>query len=285
MTRITPLIMAGGAGTRLWPASRSAAPKQFIQLLGSRSTFQDTILRVSDPDLFGPPIVITNHDYRHMVAASAGARSGVGRADSPCPPQSPSQRPRFRCRPISRAGAAFLKAARRGKGRDAGAFARRPGRARRGTPCPGPVPPGAAARPAPQKGACVKSPQRSASTTDRPETRYRLILAPRRDGHAGACSRFGGLLPRKSHDAAPAAGRYYVLIGPYLWNFAATSLLTAADHRLARGVHPASTRPNEMRGPPRAGGWPAATRDPSGFHTTPTPTPSPAPRLFRSTTP
>ncbi|WP_156917723.1 sugar phosphate nucleotidyltransferase, partial [Salinarimonas rosea] len=34
MTRITPLIMAGGAGTRLWPASRTGAPKQFIQLLG-----------------------------------------------------------------------------------------------------------------------------------------------------------------------------------------------------------------------------------------------------------
>lgn len=65
---ITPVIMAGGAGTRLWPASRGAAPKQFIQLLGARSTFQDTILRVSDPELFAPPVVITNGEYRHLVA-------------------------------------------------------------------------------------------------------------------------------------------------------------------------------------------------------------------------
>ncbi|TVR10493.1 MAG: mannose-1-phosphate guanylyltransferase/mannose-6-phosphate isomerase [Salinarimonadaceae bacterium] len=68
MARITPLIMCGGAGTRLWPASRRNAPKQFINLLGSRSTFQDTVLRVADPDLFERPVVITNDEYRHMVA-------------------------------------------------------------------------------------------------------------------------------------------------------------------------------------------------------------------------
>lgn len=68
MARITPLIMCGGAGTRLWPASRRNAPKQFITLLGARSTFQDTVLRVSDPTLFEPPVVITNDEYRHMAA-------------------------------------------------------------------------------------------------------------------------------------------------------------------------------------------------------------------------
>uniref|UniRef100_UPI00048CC9C9 sugar phosphate nucleotidyltransferase n=1 Tax=Salinarimonas rosea TaxID=552063 RepID=UPI00048CC9C9 len=78
MARITPLIMAGGAGTRLWPASRTGAPKQFIQLLGARSTFQDTCLRVADPELFGPPIVITNHDYRHMVADQLAAIGVAG---------------------------------------------------------------------------------------------------------------------------------------------------------------------------------------------------------------
>ncbi|MGP9822671.1 mannose-1-phosphate guanylyltransferase/mannose-6-phosphate isomerase [Salinarimonas sp. NSM] len=78
MARITPLIMAGGAGTRLWPASRTGAPKQFIQLLGARSTFQDTCLRVADPELFGPPIVITNHDYRHLVADQLAAIGVAG---------------------------------------------------------------------------------------------------------------------------------------------------------------------------------------------------------------
>ncbi|WP_025037463.1 mannose-1-phosphate guanylyltransferase/mannose-6-phosphate isomerase [Bradyrhizobium sp. DOA9] len=65
--RIIPLIMCGGAGTRLWPASREVRPKQFLPLFGPRSTFQDTLLRVSDPSLFDRPIVITNAAYRFMV--------------------------------------------------------------------------------------------------------------------------------------------------------------------------------------------------------------------------
>src|ERR1700752_3022455 len=64
---ITPLIMCGGAGTRLWPASREGRPKQFLRLFGARSTFQDAMLRVSDPGLFARPIVITNAAYRFMV--------------------------------------------------------------------------------------------------------------------------------------------------------------------------------------------------------------------------
>src|SRR5882757_7012117 len=65
--RIIPLIMCGGAGTRLWPASREVRPKQFLPLFGPRSTFQDTLLRVSDVVLFERPIVITNMAYRFMV--------------------------------------------------------------------------------------------------------------------------------------------------------------------------------------------------------------------------
>ena len=65
--RIIPLIMCGGAGTRLWPASREVRPKQFLALFGARSTFQETLLRVSDASLFERPIVITNAAYRFMV--------------------------------------------------------------------------------------------------------------------------------------------------------------------------------------------------------------------------
>jgi len=67
MDIIIPLIMCGGAGTRLWPASREVHPKQFLPLFGPRSTFQDTLLRVSDAALFGRPIIITNAAYRFMV--------------------------------------------------------------------------------------------------------------------------------------------------------------------------------------------------------------------------
>src|SRR6202011_72016 len=65
--RIIPLIMCGGAGTRSWPASREVRPKQFLPLFGPRSTFQDTLRRVSDAALFERPIVITNMAYRFMV--------------------------------------------------------------------------------------------------------------------------------------------------------------------------------------------------------------------------
>ncbi|MDP3691019.1 mannose-1-phosphate guanylyltransferase/mannose-6-phosphate isomerase [Bradyrhizobium sp.] len=65
--RIIPLIMCGGAGTRLWPASREVRPKQFLPLFGTRSTFQDTLLRVSEAALFERPIIITNTAYRFMV--------------------------------------------------------------------------------------------------------------------------------------------------------------------------------------------------------------------------
>lgn len=65
--RIVPLIMCGGAGTRLWPASRENRPKQFLSLFGNRSTFQDTLVRVGDTALFDRPIVITNAAYRFMA--------------------------------------------------------------------------------------------------------------------------------------------------------------------------------------------------------------------------
>src|SRR3981081_1491527 len=65
--RIIPLIMCGGAGTRLWPGAREVRPKQFLPLFGPRSTFQDTLLRVSDAALFERPVVITNMAYRFMV--------------------------------------------------------------------------------------------------------------------------------------------------------------------------------------------------------------------------
>jgi mannose-1-phosphate guanylyltransferase/mannose-6-phosphate isomerase len=66
--RLTPVIMCGGAGTRLWPVSRESMPKQFVQLIGDRSTFQQTLARVDDPSLFERPIVLTNADFRFIVA-------------------------------------------------------------------------------------------------------------------------------------------------------------------------------------------------------------------------
>lgn len=60
--------MCGGAGTRLWPVSREGWPKQFIPLLGDQSTFQQVFERIGSRELFAPPIVITNADFRFIVA-------------------------------------------------------------------------------------------------------------------------------------------------------------------------------------------------------------------------
>ncbi|MEZ5773376.1 MAG: mannose-1-phosphate guanylyltransferase/mannose-6-phosphate isomerase [Hyphomicrobiaceae bacterium] len=70
-TTIIPVIMCGGAGTRLWPASREAQPKQFMTLLGGHSTFEATLDRVRPGDLFEKAIVITNDDFRFVVAEQA----------------------------------------------------------------------------------------------------------------------------------------------------------------------------------------------------------------------
>ncbi|MGO1118046.1 mannose-1-phosphate guanylyltransferase/mannose-6-phosphate isomerase [Rhodovibrionaceae bacterium A322] len=65
--KIHPVILAGGAGSRLWPVSRSLFPKQFQDLVTEKSLFQETALRVSG-DLFAPPLVIGNEEQRFLVA-------------------------------------------------------------------------------------------------------------------------------------------------------------------------------------------------------------------------
>ncbi len=69
--RIVPVILAGGRGTRLWPMSRSQRPKQFLALTGDLSLFQMTLERLSDSGRYAPPIVVTNTDYRFLVAEQA----------------------------------------------------------------------------------------------------------------------------------------------------------------------------------------------------------------------
>lgn len=65
--QILPVIMSGGAGTRLWPMSRQARPKQFLPLAGERSLFQETALRLSGPR-FLPPLIIAGAAHRVLIA-------------------------------------------------------------------------------------------------------------------------------------------------------------------------------------------------------------------------
>ncbi|MCL7406663.1 mannose-1-phosphate guanylyltransferase/mannose-6-phosphate isomerase [Marivivens sp.] len=63
---ITPIILCGGSGTRLWPLSRKSYPKQFVPLVGDKTLFQGSALRMTGSD-FAAPVVITNSDFRFIV--------------------------------------------------------------------------------------------------------------------------------------------------------------------------------------------------------------------------
>ncbi|NBC21092.1 MAG: NTP transferase domain-containing protein [Alphaproteobacteria bacterium] len=70
MTRIHPVIMAGGSGTRLWPVSRRHHPKQFQRMLGTRSMFQETVRRVqgsAGAHSFTEPSVIGGHAFGDLI--------------------------------------------------------------------------------------------------------------------------------------------------------------------------------------------------------------------------
>jgi mannose-1-phosphate guanylyltransferase/mannose-1-phosphate guanylyltransferase/mannose-6-phosphate isomerase len=73
--RVIPVILSGGAGTRLWPLSRAARPKQMLDLTGGGSMLALTAARVADPALFAAPIVVAGADQADAVA---GALSGIG---------------------------------------------------------------------------------------------------------------------------------------------------------------------------------------------------------------
>jgi mannose-1-phosphate guanylyltransferase/mannose-6-phosphate isomerase len=64
---LLPVILSGGAGTRLWPLSRELHPKQLLPLIGPNTMLEDTLLRLSGLDT-GPPIVVCNEDHRFLVA-------------------------------------------------------------------------------------------------------------------------------------------------------------------------------------------------------------------------
>ena len=63
---IIPVILAGGSGTRLWPLSRKLHPKQFIELIGETTLFQESILRL--PEFVEKPLVICNEEHRFLTA-------------------------------------------------------------------------------------------------------------------------------------------------------------------------------------------------------------------------
>ena len=76
---IIPLVMSGGAGTRLWPLSRADVPKQFHKLIGARTMFTHTLARLSgnaSPESgvqFAPPVVVFNARHLDLVRRELAA--------------------------------------------------------------------------------------------------------------------------------------------------------------------------------------------------------------------
>ncbi len=65
---IHPVLLCGGAGTRLWPLSRRALPKQFLPLVSDKSLLQNTLLRLRGLTHLSAPIVVSSNDHRFLVA-------------------------------------------------------------------------------------------------------------------------------------------------------------------------------------------------------------------------
>jgi mannose-1-phosphate guanylyltransferase/mannose-1-phosphate guanylyltransferase/mannose-6-phosphate isomerase len=67
-SKVFPVLLSGGAGSRLWPLSREGFPKQLLPLAGERTPLQAAAARVLDPARFEPPMVVANVDHRFIVA-------------------------------------------------------------------------------------------------------------------------------------------------------------------------------------------------------------------------
>jgi mannose-1-phosphate guanylyltransferase len=66
-SRIVPVILSGGSGTRLWPMSRDERPKQFLALTGPETMFQLTLARAEDADRYAAPIIVANMRHTALI--------------------------------------------------------------------------------------------------------------------------------------------------------------------------------------------------------------------------
>ena len=74
---ITPIILCGGSGTRLWPRSRAVKPKPFLPLVGDKTLFEATLARCADPAVFAAPMVVTGRGHLDHVTAQSADVAGL----------------------------------------------------------------------------------------------------------------------------------------------------------------------------------------------------------------
>lgn len=77
---IYPVILSGGQGSRLWPQSRAAQPKQFLSMVGAQSLLQQTVQRIADPERYATAMLVCNEEHRFLVAEQLRAIGASGHA-------------------------------------------------------------------------------------------------------------------------------------------------------------------------------------------------------------
>lgn len=77
MSKIVPVILCGGSGTRLWPRSRKAKPKPFLPLIGELTMFEATLDRCGDSELFDAPLIVTGAAHLEHVEEQASGAPGA----------------------------------------------------------------------------------------------------------------------------------------------------------------------------------------------------------------
>lgn len=221
--RIVPVILSGGAGTRLWPLSRADYPKQFLDLLGDGTMLQATARRVADGARFAPPIVVANVAHRFLVAEQL-REAGIQPRAILLEPEGRNSAPAaavaaHRAMVEDRDALLLLLAADHAMARPA-AFLAAIDRAR-----------------AAAEAGCIVT---FGIRPDRPETGYGYVLAGRERSEAAGVHAVDRFVEKP--DAATASA--YLADGRYLWNsgnfLASAAVLSAEIARLAPDIDTAA---------------------------------------------
>lgn len=77
MSKIVPVILCGGSGTRLWPRSRKDRPKPFLPLVGEETLFEATLSRSADPAQFAPALIVTGRAHLPLVEEQSDSHRGT----------------------------------------------------------------------------------------------------------------------------------------------------------------------------------------------------------------
>jgi mannose-1-phosphate guanylyltransferase/mannose-6-phosphate isomerase len=232
--KITPVLLCGGSGTRLWPLSRKSYPKQFTRLTGEASLFQQSALRLAGQEggiAFAPPVVVTNADFRFIVTEQL-AEAGIDPGPILIEPEGRNTAPAIL------AAAMHLSAAN-------------PDAVMLVAPSDHVIPDAAAFRAAVAAGLPALAQGRIVTfgiTPDRPETGYGYLqLADRPDGSGAAVA-----LTRFVEK--PDAGRAAAMLadGAYLWNsgiflFRVRDILAAFETHAPDLVAPVRAAVDEAR--------------------------------------